>query len=53
MLSVLFNFDRSCDHDWVLETTLGEKQVLLARKLSSMAEFTKTVSMCERGDCGW
>jgi hypothetical protein len=45
LLSVLFNFDRSCAHDWVhrllpiLETTLGEKQVLPIRKLSSMAEF--------------
>jgi DDE superfamily endonuclease/Helix-turn-helix of DDE superfamily endonuclease len=45
LLSVLFNFDRSCAHDWVhrllpiLETTLGEKQVLPVRKLSSMAEF--------------
>ncbi|KRH97701.1 transposase family protein, partial [Cylindrospermopsis sp. CR12] len=47
LLSVLFNFDRSCAHDWVhrllsvLETTLGEKQVLPARKLRSMEEFTK------------
>jgi DDE superfamily endonuclease/Helix-turn-helix of DDE superfamily endonuclease len=45
LLSVLFNFDRSCAHDWVhrllpiLETSLGEKQVLPLRKLSSMAEF--------------
>jgi hypothetical protein len=45
LLSVLFNFDRSCAHDWVhrllpiLETTLGEKQVLPVRKLSSMTEF--------------
>jgi hypothetical protein len=45
LLSVLFNFDRSCAHDWVhrllpvLETTLGEKQVLPVRKLRSMAEF--------------
>jgi hypothetical protein len=44
---VLFNFDRSCAHDWVhrllwvLETTLGEKQVLPVRKLRSMAEFTQ------------
>ncbi|WP_240866025.1 transposase [Cylindrospermopsis raciborskii] len=47
LLSVLFNFDRSCAHDWVhrllsvLETTLGEKQVLPARKLRSMEEFTE------------
>lgn len=45
LLSVLFNFDRSCAHDWVhrllpvLEIALGEKQVLPLRKLSSMAEF--------------
>lgn len=45
LLSVLFNFDRSCAHDWVhrllpiLETTLGEKQVLPVRKLRSLAEF--------------
>lgn len=45
LLSVLFNFDRSCAHDWVhrllpiLESTLGEKQVLPVRKLGSMAEF--------------
>jgi hypothetical protein len=41
----LFNFDRSCAHDWVhrllavLETTLGDKQVLPLRKLRSMEEF--------------
>lgn len=45
LLSVLFNFDRSCAHDWVhrllpiLETTLGCKQVLPVRKLSSLEEF--------------
>jgi hypothetical protein len=45
LLSVLFNFDRSCAHDWVhrllpiLETTLGLKQVLPVRKLSSLEEF--------------
>jgi DDE superfamily endonuclease/Helix-turn-helix of DDE superfamily endonuclease len=45
LLSVLFNFDRSCAHAWVhrllpiLETTLGEKQVLPVRKLRSLAEF--------------
>lgn len=50
LLSVLFNFDRSCAHDWVhrllpiLETTLGEKQVLPVRKLSSMAEFIERFS---------
>jgi hypothetical protein len=45
LLSVLFNFDRSCAHDWVhrllplLETTLGCKQVLPVRQLSNMEEF--------------
>jgi hypothetical protein len=45
LLSVLFNFDRSCAHDWVhrllpiLETTLGYKQVLPLRKLRSIEEF--------------
>lgn len=45
LLSVLFNFDRSCAHDWVhrllpiLETALGYKQVLPVRKLSSVEEF--------------
>jgi hypothetical protein len=45
LLSVLFNFDRSCAHEWVhrllpvLESTLGEKQVLPVRKLSSLEEF--------------
>jgi hypothetical protein len=45
LLSVLFNFERSCAHEWVhrllpvLESTLGEKQVLPVRKLSSLEEF--------------
>lgn len=45
LLSVLFNFDRSCAHAWVhrlmgsLETALGYKQVLPVRKLTSLAEF--------------
>lgn len=45
LLSVLFNFDRSCAHEWVhrllpiLETALGQKQALPVRKLRSMAEF--------------
>jgi Helix-turn-helix of DDE superfamily endonuclease len=45
LLSVLFNFDRSCAHDWVhrllpiLETTLGSKQVLPERQVRSIAEF--------------
>jgi len=44
-MGVLFNFDRSCAHDWVhrllpvLETTLGKKQVLPERKINSIAEF--------------
>jgi DDE superfamily endonuclease/Helix-turn-helix of DDE superfamily endonuclease len=45
LMGVLFNFDRSCAHDWVhrllpiLETTLGKKQVLPERKINSIAEF--------------
>lgn len=45
LLSVLFNFDRSCAHNWVhrllplLETTLGCKQVLPVRQLRSVEEF--------------
>jgi hypothetical protein len=45
LLSVLFNFDRSCAHDWVhrllpiLETTLGYKQVLPVRQIRSIEEF--------------
>jgi hypothetical protein len=45
LLSVLFNFDRSCAHEWVhrllpiLETALGSKQVLPVRKLGSLEEF--------------
>jgi DDE superfamily endonuclease/Helix-turn-helix of DDE superfamily endonuclease len=45
LLSVLFNFDRSCAHDWVhrllpiLETTLGYKQVLPMRQIRSIEEF--------------
>jgi hypothetical protein len=45
LLSVLFNFDRSCAWDWVhgllpiLEAALGQKQVLPARKLRSIREF--------------
>lgn len=45
LLSVLFQFDRSCAHDWVhrllpiLETALGEKQVLPLRQVRTMAEF--------------
>ena len=47
LLSVLFNFDRSCAWDWVhrllpiLETSLGYKQVLPVRKLRSMEEFVE------------
>jgi hypothetical protein len=45
LMGVLYNFDRSCAHDWVhrllpiLETALGYKQVLPERKISSIAEF--------------
>jgi hypothetical protein len=45
LLSVLFDFDRSCAHDWVhrllpiLETTLGSKQVLPVRQIRSIEEF--------------
>jgi Helix-turn-helix of DDE superfamily endonuclease len=45
LLSVLFNFDRSYAHDWVhrllpiLETTLGNKQVLPERQVRSIEEF--------------
>lgn len=45
LMSVLFNFDRSCAWDWVhlllpiLEQSLGHQQVLPVRKLRSMAEF--------------
>jgi DDE superfamily endonuclease/Helix-turn-helix of DDE superfamily endonuclease len=45
LLSVLFDFDRSCAHDWVhrllpiLETTLGHKQVLPERQIRSIEEF--------------
>lgn len=45
LMGVLFNFDRSCAHDWVhrllpvLEVTLGKKQVLPERKINSISEF--------------
>lgn len=45
LLSVLFNFDRSCAWDWVhgllpvLEQALGHKQALPERKLRSLEEF--------------
>jgi len=45
LLGILFNFDRSCAHDWVhrllpiLESALGKKQALPERKVNSMAEF--------------
>jgi hypothetical protein len=44
-LSVLFDFDRSCAHEWVhrllpiLERALGFKQALPERKLRSVEEF--------------
>ncbi|UBF29518.1 transposase family protein [Kovacikia minuta CCNUW1] len=45
LMSVLFDFDRSCAWDWVhgllpvLEQALGHKQVLPERKVRSMEEF--------------
>ena len=45
LLSVLFNFDRSCAWDWVhgllpvLEQALGYRQALPERKLRSLEEF--------------
>jgi DDE superfamily endonuclease/Helix-turn-helix of DDE superfamily endonuclease len=45
LLNVLFDFDRSCAHDWVhrllpiLERALGSKQRLPERKLRSIEEF--------------
>lgn len=45
LLGVLFDFDRSCAHDWVhrllpiLEQTLGHKQALPERKVRSIEEF--------------
>lgn len=45
LLSVLFDFDRSCAWDWVhsllptLEAALGHKQALPARKLRNIGEF--------------
>ncbi|MGI0495150.1 transposase family protein [Alkalinema pantanalense CENA528] len=47
LLSVLFHFDRSCAWDWVhrllpvLETALGYKQALPARKVRSIEEFVE------------
>lgn len=47
LLSVLFNFDRSCAWDWVhgllpvLEAALGYKQALPARKIRSIEEFVE------------
>lgn len=47
LLSVLFNFDRSCAWDWVhgllpvLETALGYKQALPERKIRSIEEFVE------------
>ena len=53
LASILFDFDRSCAHDWVhrllpiLEEALGEKQVLPVRKLRSVEEF------CQRFPDNW
>lgn len=45
LMGVLFNFDKSCAHEWVhrllpvLETALGKKQALPERKINSIGEF--------------
>lgn len=45
LLNVLFDFDRSCAHEWmhrllpILERSLGSKQALPERKLRSLEEF--------------
>jgi hypothetical protein len=47
LMSVLFNFDRSCAHEWVhrllpiLEVALGYKKALPIRQLTSMKEFVE------------
>jgi len=47
LMSVLFNFDRSCAHEWVhrllpiLEVALGYKKALPVRQLTSMKEFVE------------
>ena len=46
-MSVLFNFDRSCAHEWVhrllprLEVALGYQKALPVRQLTSMEEFVE------------
>ena len=45
LMGILFNFDKSCAHEWVhrllpvLETALGKKQALPERKINSIGEF--------------
>jgi hypothetical protein len=47
LMSVLFNFDRSCAHQWVhrllpiLEVSLGDKKALPVRQLTSRKEFVE------------
>ncbi|WP_448285659.1 transposase family protein [Phormidesmis priestleyi] len=51
----MFNFDRSCGHEWVhrllpiLEQALGDKQVLPVRKLSRLAEFVERFPEVKEG----
>ena len=54
VLSVLFNFDRSCAHEWVhrlllvLEEALGYKKGLPVRKLNSMEEFLEKFPLAKK-----
>jgi hypothetical protein len=54
LLSVLFNFDRSCAHEWVhrllpiLEEALGYKKALPVRKLNSMGEFLEKFPLVKK-----
>ena len=54
MLSVLFNFDRSCAHEWVhrlllvLEEALEYKKALPVRKLNSMEEFLEKFPLAKK-----
>jgi len=51
---VLFNFDRSCAHEWVhrllpiLEEALGYKKALPVRKLNSMEEFLEKFPLVKK-----
>ena len=54
LLSVLFNFDRSCAHEWVhrlllvLEEALEYKKALPVRKLNSMEEFLEKFPLAKK-----